>query len=128
MPNDVVAGRARAALLEKVLRKVRELASKAEDDYPDLAHPTDIIDVIDDALAELAAETAPQTAWQSIAIAPQDGSLVLTMASDWDRPCVLAWRDGRDSGRWDDDSGDSFQDYQPSHWMPLPARPTRRHE
>ncbi len=57
--------------------------------------------------------------WETIKTAPKDGTLILAWTVEGDRPCVLAWR----TYRWDDDSGDSYQDYQPTHWMPLPPPP-----
>jgi hypothetical protein len=57
--------------------------------------------------------------WAPIETAPKDGTLILATAHDWDHPCVLSW-----AGRWDDRSGDTSQDYAPTHWMLLPPTPS----
>lgn len=61
--------------------------------------------------------------------APRDGTWVLCTAPDWHQPVVLRWlqneridtyREPYESNfafRWDDSSGDSTQDYQPTHWI-----------
>jgi hypothetical protein len=63
--------------------------------------------------------------WQTIDTAPKDGTVILTWCATGsvdERPVVLAWRMVND-GRWDDDSGDSYQEYDPTHWTPIPEPP-----
>jgi hypothetical protein len=53
----------------------------------------------------------PYYDWQPIETAPGKEP-VLCFAADWDWPFVLRCWDGK----WMDDSGDSYQDYHPTHW------------
>lgn len=64
---------------------------------------------------------ARNTEWQPIETAPKDGRDVLVWAAGWDNMCVLSWQPERD--RWDDGSGDGYQDYQPTNWLPTTKPP-----
>lgn len=61
--------------------------------------------------------------WQPIETAPKDGTrLLLCEADQPGEPCVGWWI----AGQWRDmgDIGcDGQDDYQPTHWMPLPMKP-----
>lgn len=69
----------------------------------------------------------PQTSWQPIETAPRDGTWILTFTLPWAvAPAVLQW----DGARWWDDADEPLAgtkcEWQPTHWMPLPASPVSR--
>jgi hypothetical protein len=65
--------------------------------------------------------------WQPIETAPfgPDGYTRLLVCEEGEVH-ILHHEDPRLGGRyeWHDGSGDSFQDYRPTHWMLLPKPPT----
>lgn len=65
--------------------------------------------------------------WLPIDTAPRFGwVLCWSTDPDWEVPCMLRWVETWNDGhRWDDGSGDSFQDYKPTHWLPIPAPPSK---
>jgi hypothetical protein len=74
----------------------------------------------------------PPGAWQPIETAPKDGTLILTVVAGW-QPGIFRWDE---IGRWTPDP-ESFlnasdlgewidgNEYNPTHWMPLPTGPTK---
>jgi hypothetical protein len=109
--------------LKPILASMRENTRQPDvrDGYTYSWKPEHWADEIETVLAAALASPPSLREWQPIETAPKDGTPVLMFAPDWDRPCVLAWRIRQGDGRWDDDSGDTFQDYQPTHWAPLPV-------
>ena len=82
--------------------------------------------------------TAPE--WQPIETAPKDGSKILIYDGDdiyaawWEPKFHLGVSENAEEftylGAWTDDAVASFNyeetfEYQPTHWMPLPAEPKR---
>jgi hypothetical protein len=61
--------------------------------------------------------------WQPIETAPKDGTRVLLCEADQPSEVALgwylegAWRDFGDTGC------NGFEDYAPTHWMPVPMKP-----
>lgn len=76
----------------------------------------------------------PQEPWQDIATAPKDGTFVITCVAGF-VPGIAHWATYGDVTRWGADpetfmEEDHFLDYwvacryDPTHWMPLPPRPS----
>lgn len=64
-----------------------------------------------------------RTGWRDIASAPKDGTTILLYAPGWGSP-KTGWTYGTDD--WQDCpySNTGKQDYQPTHWQPLPSAPS----
>ena len=72
--------------------------------------------------------------WQDISTAPKDGTDVLLyfplegLSSDWPKRIIAHWRaiDGeRGHWVWQARAFRSYsEEYQPTHWQPLPAPPS----
>lgn len=61
--------------------------------------------------------------WRPIESAPRDGTTVLLFAPGWDTP-KTGWTYADDP--WQDCPFSSNRDdYVPTHWMPLPAPPSK---
>jgi len=63
--------------------------------------------------------------WHPMETAPKDGTNILAFdPADTDEVCqgyvVVRWH--RDE--WVEASGEQYQTYKPTHWMPLPGKPT----
>jgi hypothetical protein len=54
--------------------------------------------------------------WQNISTAPKDGTPILCYEPNTGYIRVLRW-----DGNWSD--GDTWDDLEPTHWMPLPEKP-----
>ncbi len=57
--------------------------------------------------------------WRDIETAPRDGSEILCWVRDCEEHQVLWWCDAGHWRRW----GDTYENYAPTHWMPLPTAP-----
>ena len=60
--------------------------------------------------------------WQPIETAPKDGTEFLATKKGWRYPHSAYWNESRQS--FENPFCDYYMD-QPSHWMPLPAPPTK---
>jgi len=62
--------------------------------------------------------------WQPIDTAPKDGTLIIAWRDEWDGPISLMWQMDYRAGRemWCF-GGYSFDDDQPTYWIPIPTYP-----
>jgi hypothetical protein len=64
-------------------------------------------------------------AWKAIKDAPRDGTEILVYVADWDTCAVATWISVGHYHHWADRDGSVGDDENVTHWMPLPARPTK---
>ena len=72
------------------------------------------------------------TEWQDISTAPKDGSAILiwpaqsSFTGDDTISYVVRWNDWKEA--WIEASGEEYDTFYPTHWMPLPLAPKKGDE
>jgi len=72
------------------------------------------------------------TEWQPIDTAPKDGTAILiwpaksSFYGDDTISYIVRWQDWK--GCWIEASGEEYDTFYPTHWMPLPAPPKMENE